>query len=79
MLQEDYEKIEVDYSGLDRARDASRELTRRVFSWLRPDGFPERERELREHEWFRDLVQVGASETGPAEGEAVPGRAAGGY
>ncbi len=72
----DYESIEVDYSCLDRGQgDASRELTRRVFAWLRgPGGFPERERELSEHEWFRDMEQLNLDgEKGSVEGEDSAG------
>ncbi|KAK3897360.1 hypothetical protein C8A05DRAFT_47993 [Staphylotrichum tortipilum] len=75
MREEDYEKIEVDYSGLDRGldADASPELTRRVFAWLRgADGFSDGERELCEHEWFRGMRQ-GDGEKGPVGDAALPG------
>ncbi|KAI3534411.1 hypothetical protein CABS02_13242 [Colletotrichum abscissum] len=49
--------VTVMYDNLDFDDDCSEMMTRSIFTWLRgEDGFPVAERDIREHEWFENLV-----------------------
>lgn len=60
----------VDYSRMDREKDASEGPTRSIFMWLwETDGFPVAEREIREHEWIDNLRDSDDDESDSPEGD----------
>ncbi|TVY52889.1 hypothetical protein LCER1_G005241 [Lachnellula cervina] len=62
--------ISVDYDKLNQEEDDNSEsITRNVFVWLREDGFPVAERDIREHEWIDNLDDD--DDGGPITGDAL--------